>query len=155
VCCTDHEELVEVITSSGALFSPWQASWLKALTTTTAIDAFGATQQPDTTNNAAAGASIQQQQQPVVPGFLPPAGQAGGLVVGAGSTSSTSAERLPFDQLGMDEEQLWAAVGEHTQCARAGTLCLAASKQEVCVLVVVLLPFLAVPCWHFVVGLNS
>jgi hypothetical protein len=27
-------------------------------------------------------------------------------------------------------------------------LCLAAYKQEVCVLVVVLLPFLAVPCWH-------
>lgn len=115
----DHEELVEVIANSGALFSPWQAAWLKALTTTTAIDAF------DNTNNAVAGSDSsssgdgahkqqkqQQQQQPVVPDFLPPAGQAAWLGAGGSDSAGTGAERLPFEALGMDEEKLWAASGE-------------------------------------------
>lgn len=96
----EHDELAEVISSSGALFTPWQGSWLQALTTTTATDD---AQQLGGSSGSSAGDSVQQQQQqqeqPVVPPFLPPVG---------GET-----DRVLFESMGMDEERLWAAVGEH------------------------------------------
>lgn len=123
----DHEELVEVIANSGALFSPWQAAWLKALTTTTAFDAFDKTSNAVTGSSSSSsgdGAHKQQQQQPVVPDFLPPAGQAAWLGAGGSDSAGTGAERLPFEALGMDEETLWAASGEGglaVVCAGLGT----------------------------------
>jgi hypothetical protein len=96
----EHDELAEVISSSGALFTPWQGSWLQALTTTTATDD---AQQLVGSSGSSAGDSVQQQQQqqeqPVVPPFVPPVG---------GET-----DRVLFESMGMDEERLWAAVGEH------------------------------------------
>lgn len=107
-----------MITSSGALYSPWQVAWLKALTTTTASNSSTDT---DAGDAAAAVAAVDatlprsQQQQAAMPSLLPPPEQAAWYGSsgsnGDGSDGSSATGRVPFNALGMSEDQLWAAIG--------------------------------------------
>lgn len=109
----EHDELQEVIAASGALFSPWQAAWLKALATTTGSSSDGAAARGAAAGGAHAGALKQ------LPSLLPPAGE--GAWCGQSSpdhhqqqqqqAAGPQAPRVPFQALGMDEERLWAAIG--------------------------------------------
>jgi hypothetical protein len=120
---TEHDEIVELITSSGATFSRYQADWLKALTTTTAADDAEAAAN-NQAGNKTSQQQQQQQQQPVVPDFLPPSSeQCPHIYMGDIRPSPTAdPERVSFRGLGMDEQELWAAVGELQSIGTANTI---------------------------------
>jgi hypothetical protein len=103
----DHDELQEVMASSGAKFTPWQAAWLKTLVCST--------EQDDSSSSSSSEGDV------AVPDMLPPAGYSswygepatGSTAAAAAAAGSGAAEdRVPFAELGMSDERLWAAIGE-------------------------------------------
>jgi hypothetical protein len=108
---TEHDEIVELLTSSGATFSPYQAAWLKALTTTTAADDAEAAAAH---TQAGSKPTQQQHQQPLVPDFLPPSSEQYPHIYMGDVRPQPAADpdRVSFRALQMDEQELWAAVGE-------------------------------------------
>jgi hypothetical protein len=108
----DHDELQEVMASSGAKFTPWQAAWLKTLVCST---------EQDDSSSSSSDSNL------AVPDMLPPAGYNswyGELAAGstaaaaavAAAGSGAAADRVPFEELGMSDERLWAAIGECAMC---------------------------------------
>jgi hypothetical protein len=98
----DHNELQEVMASSGAKFTSWQAAWLKALVCNTEQDV------------------SSSSSDLAVPDMLPPAGYsswygepaAGSTAAAAAAGSGAAEDRVPFEELGMSDERLLAAIGE-------------------------------------------
>lgn len=115
----EHDELVELLTSDEARFSPYQAAWLKALTTTTAAD------DAEAALHSTTSSKLRQEEQPTVPDLLPPAGeqyqypceQQGFQFLNP--EAEIDRQFCSFNGLGMDEEKLWAAVGELAQSLAA------------------------------------
>jgi hypothetical protein len=108
----DHDELQEVMTSSGATFTSWQAAWLRTLVCST--------EQDDSSSSSAADGGSSDSDL-AVPDMLPPAGYsswygepAAGSTAAGAAVSGAAEDRVPFEELGMSDERLWAAIGECT-----------------------------------------
>jgi hypothetical protein len=105
----DHDELQEVMSSSGAQYTAWQAAWLKALVCSIEQD------DPTSSSSSSSGNDLDLP----VPDMLPPANYSSWYgEPAAGSTAAAAAAaagpRVPFEELGINEERLWGAIGECT-----------------------------------------
>eukprot|EP00879_Flechtneria_rotunda_P029034 GHRR01031289.1.p2 GENE.GHRR01031289.1~~GHRR01031289.1.p2 ORF type:complete len:179 (+),score=97.39 GHRR01031289.1:748-1284(+) len=126
----EHDDLHQVMTISGAMYTSWQAAWLSAMVSSisdSGVDISSSATGSSSSAQVAPGnvqiSSINAGSDMDLPDMLAPPSYSGwyaGPMTNAGAAASELAEaamgssegRAPFEELGIDEEQLWGIIGK-------------------------------------------